>query len=279
MLNQLVESKNTSKENKTKNALLLVTLTLVFGGFISALGYSLFTQDLFIDGEGLELSTLVAPPIPEDAPPPVEEEPEQKQEQQKTINADIRKDFVASMDLTPPAIPKTIDNTPYRGKTVDDVSRPMIKSTEDGGSFDPSKARPDPGDLKNTAGFSQGDNQPKGTTSEPGGGAPHPPPPPPPPPTPPPVPKRISGGVVNGKATSLPTPTYPAAARSANIKGSVNVAIVISKTGSVMSASAVSGHPLLRSAAVAAARRARFAPTLLSGQPVEVSGVIVYNFQ
>jgi periplasmic protein TonB len=278
MLNQLVESKNTSKENKTKNALLLVTLTLVFGTFISALGYSLFTQDLFIDGEGLELSTLVAPPIPEEAPPPVEEEPEQKQEQQKTINADIRKDFVASMDLTPPEIPKTIDNTPYKGKTVDDLSRPMVKGPEDGGNFDPSKARPDPGDLKDGTGFSSGDNNPKGTGTEPSSGPP-PPPPPPPPPAPPPVPKRISGGVVNGKATSLPTPAYPAAARAANIKGSVNVAIVISKTGSVMSASAVSGHPLLRSAAVSAARRARFAPTLLSGQPVEVSGVIVYNFQ
>jgi TonB family protein len=104
-------------------------------------------------------------------------------------------------------------------------------------------------------------------------------PPPPPPPKPPPVPKRISGGVVNGKAISLPVPAYPPAARAANIRGSVNVAVVIGKNGSVMSASAVSGHPLLRSAAVSAARRARFAPTVLSGQPVEVSGVIVYNFQ
>ncbi len=114
-----------------------------------------------------------------------------------------------------------------------------------------------------------------------------PPPPPPPtpprpprtPPTRPNVPKRISGGVVNGKATSLPKPAYPAAARAANVKGAVTVAVVISKSGSVISASAVSGHPLLRSAAVSAARRARFAPTLLNGQPVEVSGVIVYNFQ
>jgi len=40
----------------------------------------------------------------------------------------------------------------------------------------------------------------------------------------------------------------------------------------------VSGHPLLRAAAVAAARGARFSPTKLSGQPVKVSGVITYNF-
>ncbi|MDT7778715.1 MAG: hypothetical protein QOC99_1227, partial [Acidobacteriota bacterium] len=34
----------------------------------------------------------------------------------------------------------------------------------------------------------------------------------------------------------------------------------------------------LQQAAVAAARQARFSPTLLSGQPVKVSGVITYNF-
>ena len=45
-----------------------------------------------------------------------------------------------------------------------------------------------------------------------------------------------------------------------------------------MSASAVSGHPLLRAAAVKAASQATFKPTFLSGVPVEVSGVLVFNF-
>ena len=92
-------------------------------------------------------------------------------------------------------------------------------------------------------------------------------------------PSRISGGVVNGKAVSLPVPAYPSAARSARVKGAVRVQVVIGKNGSVLSARAVGGHPLLRSAAVSAARRARFRPTMLSGEPVEVSGVIVYNFR
>ncbi|MBO0160511.1 energy transducer TonB, partial [Vibrio parahaemolyticus] len=34
----------------------------------------------------------------------------------------------------------------------------------------------------------------------------------------------------------------------------------------------------LRQAAVEAAQRAKFSPTMLSGQPVKVSGVITYNF-
>lgn len=99
-------------------------------------------------------------------------------------------------------------------------------------------------------------------------------------PTPKPrIPSRISGGVVNGKAVSLPVPAYPSAARSSRVTGTVNVQVVISRTGKVLSARATNGHPLLRSAAVSAARRARFRPTMLSGQPVEVSGVIVYNFR
>jgi len=92
------------------------------------------------------------------------------------------------------------------------------------------------------------------------------------------IPKQISGGVLNGKAISLPKPAYPAAAKAVRASGSVSVQVLIDENGSVVSASAVSGHPLLRAAAVGAARGARFSPTKLSGQPVKVSGVITYNF-
>jgi outer membrane biosynthesis protein TonB len=46
----------------------------------------------------------------------------------------------------------------------------------------------------------------------------------------------------------------------------------------VISASAISGHALLRQAAESAARASKFSPTMLSGQKVKVTGVIVYNF-
>lgn len=96
--------------------------------------------------------------------------------------------------------------------------------------------------------------------------------------TPTETPKTISGGVVNGKARSLPKPVYPAAARAVGASGVVNVQVTIDENGEVISASAVSGHPLLRQAAEQAARTAKFSPTLLQGQPVRVIGVIVYNF-
>ena len=88
----------------------------------------------------------------------------------------------------------------------------------------------------------------------------------------------ISGGVLNGKAVSKPQPPYPPIARAARAQGTVTVQVVIDEEGRVISAKALSGHPLLQSAAVAAARQARFTPTLLTGQPVKVSGVITYNF-
>ncbi len=93
-----------------------------------------------------------------------------------------------------------------------------------------------------------------------------------------PVAKQISVGVINGKATSLPKPIYPAAARAVKASGSVNVQVIIDEEGNVESANAVSGHPLLRRAAEEAARDAKFKPTALSGQNVKVTGVIIYNF-
>lgn len=91
-------------------------------------------------------------------------------------------------------------------------------------------------------------------------------------------PTTISGGVLNGKATSLPKPPYPPAARAVRASGAVTVQITVDENGSVIQASAVSGHPLLRSAAVQAARGARFSPTLLAGKAVKVTGVLTYNF-
>ncbi len=97
-------------------------------------------------------------------------------------------------------------------------------------------------------------------------------------PLPPPSPNVVSGGVMNGKATNLPKPAYPAAAMAVGASGSVSVQVTIDETGKVVSAAAISGHPLLRAAATQAAGSATFSPTLISGKPVMVTGVITYNF-
>ena len=84
--------------------------------------------------------------------------------------------------------------------------------------------------------------------------------------------------VLKGKALALPTPAYPPIARAARVSGSVEVQVIIDTDGTVIAAAAVSGHPLLQAASVAAARHARFSPTLYQGEPVKVTGVIQYGF-
>lgn len=93
-----------------------------------------------------------------------------------------------------------------------------------------------------------------------------------------PMTKTVSGGVLNGRATTMPSPSYPAAAKAVRAEGSVSIQEMIDEDGNVISAAAVSGHPLLRAAAELAARSAGFEPTLLNGKPVKVSGVLTYNF-
>jgi protein TonB len=90
--------------------------------------------------------------------------------------------------------------------------------------------------------------------------------------------KPVSGGILNGKAISLPAPSYPEMAKRARAAGVVEVEVVIDITGKVISAKATKGQALLMLAAEQAAKLARFTPTLLSGQPVRITGVITYNF-
>ncbi|MBD0370535.1 MAG: VWA domain-containing protein [Pyrinomonadaceae bacterium] len=90
--------------------------------------------------------------------------------------------------------------------------------------------------------------------------------------------KQVSGGVLNGRALSLPKPDYPATARAVGASGLVVIEVTVDETGKVIAARLVSGHPMLKAAAIAAAKQARFAPTKLSGQPVRVTGTINYNF-
>lgn len=88
----------------------------------------------------------------------------------------------------------------------------------------------------------------------------------------------VSAGVLNSKAVNLPKPDYPSTAKSVGAQGKVVVELTIDETGKVIKARAVSGHPLLQKAAVAAALQARFSPTLLSGEPVSITGTISYTF-
>ena len=92
------------------------------------------------------------------------------------------------------------------------------------------------------------------------------------------APPKISKGVSVGDAITKVTPVYPAIARQINASGDVQVAISIDETGRVVEAKAISGHPVLRSAAEDAARKWVFKPTLLDGSPVRQQGVLTFVF-
>jgi TonB family protein len=88
-----------------------------------------------------------------------------------------------------------------------------------------------------------------------------------------------NGEVLNGRAISLPKPEYSKLAKANRIEGVVAIKVKIDERGNVIEASDICGaHQALLETAVPAAYRAKFTPTLISGAPVKVTGVIVYRF-
>ena len=278
MLDNLVESKNNAGEKRREAGFLITTLFIVVSLFLTTLTYSLFARDLGMeDGGSLELSTMVAPVIETETPPApeVRKQPEANRTAATTeSNVVMRREAFASIDrtTTPPA-----DTNGQKGvqSWAKNAKIGPVDLNPSGQSNLPSRG----GDNEPGAGIAANNTSPDKEVE-------------PPPMTPKPSPKSaaevepkkekprpmVSGGVVNGKATYLVKPQFPPAARAVRAGGAVNVQVVIDERGSVISASAVSGHQLLRKSAEDAARATKFTPTFLTGQPVKVTGVIVYNF-
>ena len=84
--------------------------------------------------------------------------------------------------------------------------------------------------------------------------------------------------MINGRAQSLPKPIYPPAATASRVTGPATVRVTINEEGYVIYAKMICGNSVFKEAVVSAASKARFSPTLLSGLPVKVTGLITYNF-
>ena len=274
MLDQLVESRNTAAENTRRSEFLLGTLAIAVTVLVGAWIYSLFNKAY--DMGNLDIGEQVARvALPEDEPPPPPPEPEKQPQKSAPSDKPTVIEKVATLDQTQNP-PKDTSGK----KDVVGLTREQAKFVNEGDSnnLNNLEQRMANNDTSESSGLGGGGG---GNDTE-GDGPKLKPTPPPPTPTPektpPPAPKTISGGVVNGKAINLVKPPYPAAARAVQASGAVNVQVTIDERGNVISAAAVSGHPLLRASAVQAARASKFSPTQLSGQPVKVTGVIVYNF-
>lgn len=258
MFENLVESGSHSADLKRKGSFLagftLAYVVLIIAGLIAGILWA----PAYIDQQNLELMALIAPV-------PVQQQQQQQKQEAKpekievSKNVDVRRELIADVsraDLVPKEVSaKASDVPPVRKGVV------TMIGTANSNAIAP--VAPGAGTGNIISGPAKVDVAEA-------------PPPPPPKPTPPKAP--ISGGVLNGKAVRLVQPPYPAIARSARASGQVRVQIVIDENGNVISAAPISGHPLLQGAAVSAARSSKFTPTKLSGMPVKVSGVIIYNF-
>lgn len=275
MLDQLVESRNHKSEHKKFGGFMLSTGVVLVTVLTVGLVISLFNQSIVLASDSLEISTLVAPVPFEPKPEPVSEpKPQNAQsDQNNQSKLAVRTESIRRMDENPSEIPDTVSVTPSNVKARPNSAYIIGKTNFDpvGSSASPTTRGTGTGQIEgkgiqNVSRVVEEDEKDK--TEEP-----------------PPIikkevkpPPMISGGVVNGKAKNLVTPSYPTAAKSVGAKGEVKVQVVIDEDGNVISASAVSGHPLLKTSAVNAARSSKFSPTTLTGQKVKVTGIIIYNF-
>jgi TonB family protein len=90
---------------------------------------------------------------------------------------------------------------------------------------------------------------------------------------------RVSSGLMAANLISAPNPEYPTLARLTHTQGEVILQAVISRDGRVSAAHVLSGHRLLRGAAVDAVKRWRYRPYIADGHPVDVTTVIRVDFR
>ena len=90
---------------------------------------------------------------------------------------------------------------------------------------------------------------------------------------------RISSSSFIKEALSALLPPYPPLARAARVEGRVLIEIAVAETGTVYCARALSGHPLLRASAVAAARKWKLKPTASLGKPTGLISTLAFHFR
>lgn len=270
MFEKLIESEPEGAEFKNRRSYFMVSALVVSIFFATAVVVSIYAADVGLGNTSFELVEMIAPP---DMNPPEPEVPQTAQPRTETRSPSriaSRQVSMARVEESPRQIPSEVSTTQNTQKP-----RPQFGKYEIGKFDTEPVGTPTSGRNMGVApagGLSQNKAQ-QVAAVEPEAVSP-----PPVVKREPPTNKPVSKGVLNGTATSLPKPTYSAAAKAVSAQGQVNVQVMIDESGKVISANAVSGHILLRPAAEDAARRARFTPTLLSDIPVKVTGVITYNF-
>lgn len=216
-----------------------------------------FTQA--IDPQQLQLTYLVAPPLPAaPAPPPPPLAAAAPRSAPKPV-------VPTTAQLTMPiAIPKTISKPAQTevAEAAPDITDGVVGGVPGGV----------PGGILGGAlgGIAGG---------TPGGSGLLSPPPPPPPPPAPTGPLQVGGAVKPPHLIYGPPPEYPILAKEARIQGVVQIDAVIDQKGNVVKEHAVSGSGLLVQAALDAVSQWKYQPTYLNGKPYPVELAVNVTFQ
>ncbi|HEV3470824.1 MAG TPA: TonB family protein [Pyrinomonadaceae bacterium] len=267
MFDSLVESGSHKDDLARKGSFFLGTFVIYAIVLLAVAVGSVIWYNDSIPDPSLELLTLVAPvPMQQQEEPKPQNEPKPAAKQEPTVAMRQEISVIAPVVKTGEVAKETTKEV-QRAKSVGVV----LGNRDVGSSADITATAP----VGVVGGSGSGGGPPAAPVVADVGA---PPPPPPPKPSPPKRTAPVSGGVLNGKVISRVTPQYPPIAKAARASGTVVVQITVDESGRVISASAVSGHPLLQQAAASAVRQWRFSPTLLSGQPVKVTGTVTVNF-
>jgi protein TonB len=259
MFNNLIESSSHAKEFKRRGSFLLFTTATYVVLFAITGVISIYAYDAHLDSQSTELELLTYVPLPPEEVAP----PENPHTTFTPSNSDHQ------------------PTRPTRTELIDSPSNPNNPPREIGTVASTVPPAPRGAVIANVNADPPG--PPAGSRGIPGGTGNTPvdmpdTPPPPPAPNPPTAPRILKvSRVLNSQAVSLPKPIYPHMARQIRLQGTVTVQVLIDESGRVVSAKGT-GHPLLVVEAQRAALQARFSPTVISDQPVKVSGVITYNF-
>lgn len=91
-------------------------------------------------------------------------------------------------------------------------------------------------------------------------------------------PQLVSGGSLSGRETKRVTPSYPPAAKTHNVTGTVRVFAIVDENGKIWVTNS-EGPTMLRSAAEAAAKNWIFPPSTFNGKPVRIAGYLDFEFK
>jgi len=231
MFNNLIESSSHTREFKRRGSFFLFTIGAYALLFVVGGVASIYAYDAHLEEQTDEIVTMLQPVDFPTPPREVVEPARGPKSASHERTPDERQALMASVNI-PQLQPPNISTKPNPSLPVRIGIPTVIGKHESNGNFAGPLGSGSPAGSGNAPALVQLSEIP------------------PPPAVQKPVPQVIRRYVINGDAIELPKPPYPSIAKQTHTEGVVNVQVLIDESGRVVSAHAVTGHPLLTADAV-----------------------------